>query len=90
MSCHGSHVCHLHHTDDVYYYCSTHVGVTSALGQLLVLDMKMRIGPEKTYKCPFNLQSPQHPLLTVLKQSKDAWHDVINQIEFLCHHPEQM
>jgi hypothetical protein len=52
--------------------------------------MKMRLGPQRPYKCPFNLQSPQHPLVTVLKQKNDTWHDVINQIIYLCNHPDEV
>jgi hypothetical protein len=54
--------------------------VISAVGQLMILDLSIRHASGLGYKCPFNLHSPQHPLLTILKRKESSWDEVISQI----------
>jgi len=67
-----------------------YTGVIYCIGTLLTVDLKARVSENKSYQCPFSLQSPQHPLVTVLKQNKDTWYDVLNVMKFICNHNEEM
>nr|CAD7266882.1 unnamed protein product [Timema shepardi] len=65
-------------------------GIIPAIGSLLILDLKFRLSNNEVYKCPFTLRSPQHPFITILKQKKEVWLDVFNQIQFMCQHKEDI
>ncbi|XP_021931343.1 focadhesin isoform X2 [Zootermopsis nevadensis] len=67
-----------------------YTGVISSIGALLILDLKARLSENKSYRCPFSLRSPQHPLITVLKQNKDSWFDVFSVMQFICSHNEDI
>jgi hypothetical protein len=54
--------------------------VISAVGQLMILDLNIRHASGQGYKCPFNLHSPQHPFLTILKRKESSWDEIVNQI----------
>ncbi|PNF24701.1 hypothetical protein B7P43_G17355 [Cryptotermes secundus] len=67
-----------------------YTGVISSIGALLIIDLKARLSENGSFQCPFNLRSPQHPLISVLKQNKDTWCDVFNIMQFICGHNEEM
>lgn len=81
---------------NVFMNCSSffsprnYTGVISSIGALLIIDLKARLSENESYQCPFGLQSPQHPLISVLKQNKDTWFDVISVMQFICSHNEEM
>lgn len=66
-------------------FCRNEAAVTSAIGNLLILDLKRHNGDEK-YICPFTLKSCQHPLITILINHEHIWMDVIDQIHFIMNH----
>ncbi|KAG8338287.1 hypothetical protein J6590_005830 [Homalodisca vitripennis] len=63
-------------------------GVTSALTELLVLELRCKLADGSAYCCPYNTRSPLHPLVAVLKRRPLAWHDVLNQLSTLCSHSD--
>ncbi|XP_023716355.1 focadhesin isoform X3 [Cryptotermes secundus] len=67
-----------------------YTGVISSIGALLIIDLKARLSENGSFQCPFNLRSPQHPLISVLKQNKDTWCDVFNIMQFICGHNEEI
>jgi hypothetical protein len=75
---------------DLFLIFRNYTGVISSIGTLLIIDLKSRLYESKSYQCPFSLQVPQHPLITVLKQNKDTWFDVFNVMQFICSHNEEM
>lgn len=52
------------------------------LSDLLVMDLLVKASHEK-YICPFNLVTPQHPLITILIQNSDTWLDILNYLRTL-------
>jgi hypothetical protein len=75
---------------ELYLIFRNYTGVISSIGTLLIIDLKARISENKSYQCPFSLRSPQHPLISVLKENKDTWFDVFNVMQFICSHNEEM
>ncbi|KAJ4448220.1 hypothetical protein ANN_10234, partial [Periplaneta americana] len=67
-----------------------YTGVIPSIGALLVIDLKVRSCEGRSYECPFSLYTPQHPLVTVLRQNKDAWIAVLSAMHFMCHHNEEI
>lgn len=55
----------------------------SALGQLLILDMKIAIqnSVDQNYVSPFNMNAPEHPFITILIKKESAWNDILNQVD---------
>lgn len=45
---------------------------------------------KKPYVCPFAIQNPQHPMVTLLKQNKDIWLDIFNQIHLLLNNNDKL
>jgi hypothetical protein len=74
----------------VFLIFRNYTGVISSVGTLLIFDLKARLSENKSYHCPFRLDSPQHPFITVLKQNKDTWYDVFSVMKFICNHNEEM
>ncbi|KAG8222840.1 hypothetical protein J437_LFUL007548, partial [Ladona fulva] len=64
-------------------------GALETLSGLLILDLKIQLANQKSYSCPFNLQSPQHPLISVLKVGRDSWLHVLNQMYYICYHCDE-
>ncbi|XP_053593592.1 focadhesin [Microplitis demolitor] len=58
--------------------------VTSAICSLLALDLKSR-HPAAKYECPFSIQAPQHPLITVLNEKTDSWRNVLGEMKSMLH-----
>ncbi|KAG8041834.1 hypothetical protein G9C98_007138 [Cotesia typhae] len=56
--------------------------VTSAICSLLILLLKSHSG---NYVCPFSIQAPQHPLITVLNEKADSWRSVLGDIKSMLH-----
>ncbi|KAH0539537.1 focadhesin [Cotesia glomerata] len=56
--------------------------VTSAICSLLTLILKFHSG---SYECPFSIQAPQHPLITVLNEKADSWRSVLGDIKSMLH-----
>ncbi|KAF2896131.1 hypothetical protein ILUMI_10044 [Ignelater luminosus] len=56
------------------------VGITSAIGDLLQMDLRYKLETTEKYKCSFNLRAPQHPLISILSQKQEAWMDILNKI----------
>ncbi|XP_067002022.2 focadhesin [Anabrus simplex] len=65
-------------------------GIITAVGQILVIDLRGHLMTGTAYKCRFSMRSPQHPLITILKQKQDCWLDIFNQIQFLCNHNDSV
>ncbi|XP_043278207.1 focadhesin [Venturia canescens] len=59
--------------------------VASAICNLLTLDLKT-LEPEG--ECPFTLKTLQHPLITVLVQKKEAWKDLLMDVQAMLNHCE--
>lgn len=57
-----------------------------AIGNLLLLGIRRDVEINKAYKCPFNIQKPQHPLISILSQNYDIWRDIFNQIQLFVNH----
>ncbi|CAB3385723.1 Hypothetical predicted protein [Cloeon dipterum] len=66
-----------------------HGSIISAVGELMVLDLKLRLQIGPAYKNPFNLHSPQHPLLTILKRYPNCSDEIVNQISSICNHQDK-
>ncbi|XP_059487543.1 focadhesin isoform X2 [Neocloeon triangulifer] len=64
--------------------------VISAVGQLMVLDLKLRLQAGQDYINPFNLHSPQHPFVTILKRNQNAWDEIVNEISTICNHSDDV
>jgi hypothetical protein len=56
----------------------------------MVLDLKIRHASGQGYKCPFNLHSPQHPLLTILKRKESSWDEIVNQITSIANSTDEV
>ncbi|KAJ9599853.1 hypothetical protein L9F63_009893, partial [Diploptera punctata] len=67
-----------------------YTGIVPSIGALLVLDLKARLHESNSYKCLFNLKSPQHPLITILKQNKDIWFDVFTVMQYIINNNEDI
>lgn len=61
-----------------------YLAVTSAINNLLILDLKVRNFNED-YTCPYSIKAPQHPLITVLTQKSDAWRDILGHMQSMLH-----
>ncbi|XP_071439226.1 focadhesin [Hetaerina americana] len=65
-------------------------GALEALSGLLILDLRSQLAGKTTYSCPFMLIAPQHPLISVLKLGRDSWLHVLNQMHYICYHPDEI
>ncbi|XP_046403318.1 focadhesin [Ischnura elegans] len=65
-------------------------GALETLSGLLILDLRSQIASKSAYSCPFMLIAPQHPLISVLKLGRDSWLHVLNQMHYICYHPDDI
>lgn len=57
-----------------------------AIGNLLLIDLRRTLDVNKNYKCPFSIQKPQHPLISLLIQNTDIWLEIFSQIQMFMNH----
>lgn len=68
----------------IFFRCC--LGITTAIGNLLLIDVYRSINLKKEYKCTFNLSKNQHPFIRILSQDKDIWLEVYSQIQMFVKH----
>lgn len=54
------------------------------MSNLLMLEVLDKL-KDKKYHCPFKLDAPQHPFITILNEKPDIWNNVLIQMQELLH-----
>ncbi|GLV43443.1 uncharacterized protein CBL_03985 [Carabus blaptoides fortunei] len=68
-----------------------YTGITMAIGNILLLDLRRTLDVNRNYKCPFSIQKPQHPLISLLIQNSEIWLEIFTQIQmFMNHHDDKI
>ncbi|XP_012942665.1 focadhesin, partial [Aplysia californica] len=59
------------------------LGVIKTVFDLLTLQALALQAASGDYKCPYNLRSPPHPLISVLVNRPDSWHLIVDKMAAL-------
>ncbi|KAK2581624.1 hypothetical protein KPH14_002126 [Odynerus spinipes] len=65
---------------------NNYTAITVSMSQLLILDLKLHGNQDK---CLFTSQVPQYPFITILKEEKNSWRAVLDQMHFIMNHPDR-
>ncbi|KAL2722549.1 focadhesin isoform X1 [Vespula squamosa] len=72
----------------ISYVSSTnnYVAITISMSHLLILDFKLHATEDK---CSYTLSMPQFPFITILKEEKNSWRAVLDQMHFIMNYPDK-
>lgn len=66
--------------------------ISEGIVRLLLIDLRNRVDqltPGHSYKCPFGLKPPQHPLILVLQKRGVNVDDVVAKIDGIWRHDDK-
>ncbi|KAL2741968.1 focadhesin isoform X1 [Vespula maculifrons] len=72
----------------ISYVSSTnnYVAITVSMSHLIILDFKLH-ATEDNYL--YTLTMPQFPFITILKEEKNSWRTVLDQMHFIMNYPDE-
>ncbi|XP_046818790.1 focadhesin [Vespa crabro] len=72
----------------ISYVSSTnnYVAITVSMSHLLILDFKLHATEDK---CSYKLPMPQFPFISILKEEKNSWRAVLDQMHFIMNYPDR-
>lgn len=69
-----------------------YLALSEGIISLLLIDLKRRTIlrlPNSTYRCPFGLRPPQHPLIMLLQKNDVNMNDLAHKINGICNHHDK-
>lgn len=62
----------------VYFFSSTSI-VTKAICDLLKVDLRNALDVNEEYRCPYKLETPQHPFILILNKKPENWLELLDE-----------
>lgn len=65
---------------------NNYTAIVVSMSRLLILDFKLHTTQDK---CSLMSQIPQYPFITILKEEKNSWRAVLDQMHFIMNHHDK-